>query len=77
MGRVDEWRVQRNGAYLMYCALVGSDKALAITEVLSLPYDDEVIRQEKDEQQALKDDALAQYIRDSGYYTDQSWLKAV
>lgn len=77
MGVIDNWRVQRNNAYLVYVAMVGSSNALPITEVLSLPYDEEYIKSERKEEQQLKDDALMQHIRDSGYFTDQSWLKAV
>jgi len=39
-GKVDEWRILRNNAYLIHCSMV--EKRADILSVLPLPYDDEL-----------------------------------
>ena len=37
---MDEWRQERNGAYIIHCSLV--EKPLAVTDLYPLPFDDEL-----------------------------------
>ncbi len=41
-GKVYEWRIQRNNAYLIHCSLIPQKDRAKITEASPLPFDDEL-----------------------------------
>jgi hypothetical protein len=41
-GKIDEWRVHRNNAYLIHCSLIQKEHRLSITDALPLPFDEEL-----------------------------------
>lgn len=55
-GKVDEWRLMRNGFYLIHCSLV--EKKCNIVEAMPLPFDDEL-----QEEKGSTEDLLAEYNR--------------
>jgi len=42
-GKVQDWRVHRNNAYLIHCSLVAMKDRAVLTDALPLPYDFEII----------------------------------
>lgn len=45
-GKVDEWRVFRNGVNLIHCSMVAMDQRVDIAQVIPLPFDDEILDSE-------------------------------
>lgn len=69
-GRVDNWRYERRNAHLIHVSLVGSEKAVNIYDALGLPYDDELRKMEKEDEEQTIDEATAlyEYAKKVGYF---------
>lgn len=71
-GKVDDWRVHRNCAYLIYSAFVSMDQRTLITDAIPLMMDDEISAA----QTAETDESLADWYKWASAQTAQTiWEK--
>lgn len=66
-GKVDDWRVQRNCAYLSYAVHIEESKRTSMLDAVPLAYDDEI----KADDKILEAESLEAWyknIADSGYF---------
>ncbi len=54
-GKVDDWRLKRDNAYLIYCSMTSKENIIDKFSLLPLPYDDEIVKaEEKETEQSIQ-----------------------
>ena len=56
-GKVDDWRLQRQAAWCIVCGFVGSKDMPESYQLYSLPFDDELMKKEKE----VQDESLQEW----------------
>lgn len=67
-GKVDEWRILRDHAFLIHCSTV--EKPVNKMEALPLPFDDELIEEERRQMEWSNNEGMMLYetLKVNGYF---------
>lgn len=65
-GKVDDWRVQRNNAYVVYCSFTKNEDRQSITDLLPLPFDKE-FNKEFNEPKKIDNTDIYEEAKKAGY----------